>query len=429
MATRGDPAAPAAYPVAAVAALTPTLRAGCADTDRTRALPAAVAAALREAGVFRLLVPRDVGGAEADPVTVLAVVEAAAHADGSVGWCVMAGACTGAFAGMLPLAGAQAIFGDPAAIGAGNFRRDGVAHEVAGGYRVTGRWTLGSGSSHATWYVAGCQVHRDGQPVVGPAGAPLVREVFVPAAAVEVLDTWESTGLRGTASHDYAVTDVFVPAAHTAWFQDPPRCPGALYRLPPIALFAAVIGAVPLGIARHALEAFAALAAAKPRLSADRTRVDRTLADLPVAQAAYGRAHARVAAGRAYLTQTVADLWGRVQAGHAPGLADRGALWLAATHAAHSALEAIDALYTTAGASAVYAGCPLDRCLRDARTAAQHVCTQEANFELAGQRLLGRAAAPGVWGLDDRGEDRPPPTGAGAPAPPDAATAGPGPAR
>ena len=81
-------------------------------------------------------------------------------------------------------------------------------------------------------------IFRGDQPVMGPAGVPLMREVFFPARVTEVIDTWESTGLRGTASHDYAVSDVFVPTAHTVWFQDPPGCDRALYRMPPIAMFA-----------------------------------------------------------------------------------------------------------------------------------------------------------------------------------------------
>jgi alkylation response protein AidB-like acyl-CoA dehydrogenase len=300
---------------------------------------------------------------------------------------------------MLPDAGARAIYGDPATISAGAFRPNGVAREVDGGFRVTGRWPLASGSTHANWYVAGCIIYRDDQPILWPSGMPLMREVFFPAAITQIIDTWESTGLRGTASHDYAVSDVFVPTSHTVWFQEPPNCNRMLYRMPPIAMFATFIGAVPIGIARHALDEFSTLAEAKtPSLSTS------VLADKPVAQATLGRAHALVAAGRTYLIETLNNLWTRVQAGHEPNLTDRGALWLAATHAAHSALEAIEMLYTTAGASSVYSTCPLDRCLRDARTAVQHICTQETNFELAGRHLLGRDTAASVWGMDYRGE-------------------------
>jgi indole-3-acetate monooxygenase len=86
-------------------------------------------------------------------------------------------------------------------------------------------------------------------------------------------------------------------------------------------------------------------------------------------------------------------------------MADRGRLWLAATHAAHSALEAIGLLYTAAGASSIYADSPLDRCLRDARTAVQHICTQELHFELAGRHQLGRDVLSSVWAIDYRGEN------------------------
>ena len=105
-------------------------------------------------------------------------------------------------------------------ISAGAYRPDGVAVEVEGGFRVSGRWPLGSGSSHANWYVAGCIVAREGEPVIGPTGAPVMREVFFPAEVTEVIDTGGSTGLRGTASHDCALDDVFVPAEQTTWFQD-----------------------------------------------------------------------------------------------------------------------------------------------------------------------------------------------------------------
>ena len=229
-------------------------------------------------------------------------------------------------------------------------------------------------------------------------GTPLMREVFMPASAVQVIDTWDSTGLRGTASHDYTADNVFVPSSRTLWFQEPPTCSRTLYHMPPIAMFATFISAVTLGIARHAIDAFVALARAKAPVSGG------TVAERPVAQATVGRAHALVAGGRAYVRGALEDLWSRVDAGRAPTLADRGALWTAATHAGHSALEAIQLLYGAAGADAVYARCPLDRCLRDARTAVQHVVLQQNNYEHAGRLILGSSEPPRVWMMDYRGE-------------------------
>jgi alkylation response protein AidB-like acyl-CoA dehydrogenase len=384
-------------PVIAVRSLAELIRAECTDIDATRTVPAPVVGALRDAGVFRLLAPVEIGGSEVDPVAFLDVVEAASYADGSVGWCVLIGGCYATFGGMLPLDGARDIYGDPATISAGAFRPDGAAVEVDGGFRITGRWPLASGSSHANWYVGGCVVIRNGEPVIGPTGAPLMRELFFPAAVTEIIDTWDSTGLRGTASHDYTVSDVFVPASHTMWFQEPPTIDRPLYRMPPVAMFATFIGAVPLGIARHAIDEFVVLADTKtPMLSTS------VLADKPMAQDRLGRAHVLVTAGRRYLSDTLNDLWLRVQAGQAPTMAHRATLWLAATHAAHSALEAIGLLYTAAGASSVYASSPLDRCLRDARTAVQHICTQELHYELAGRQMLGRDVNSSPWIIDER---------------------------
>ena len=226
-----------------------------------------------------------------------------------------------------------------------------------------------------------------------------MRELFVPAAQARVIDTWESTGLRGTASHDYEVQDVFVPEHRTFWFQEPPSDGGPLYRMPPVAMFATFIGAVQLGIARHAIEAFVELAMAKVP-----TMTQIVLADRPTARTTLGKAKAMHAAAHAYLEATLLALWERVQTGHRPTLADRGELWLAATHAGHTAHAAIDVLYTAAGANAVYAASPLDRCLRDARNALQHVCTQEVNFETGGRVAMGRDAMGSVWALDYRGE-------------------------
>jgi alkylation response protein AidB-like acyl-CoA dehydrogenase len=386
--------------VSAVGALNEMIRRECADVDRLRRIPAGVVDALRAAGVFRMLAPRALSGAETDPLSFLRVVEEVAYADGSAGWCAMIGGCYATFGGMLPPQGAREIFGDALTIAAGNFRPDtGVAHEVAGGYRVSGRWALGSGSSHATWFIAGATIMRGGAPIMEPNGMPRVREFFFPAAQANVIDTWDSTGLRGTASHDYEVVDVFVPEHRTLWFQEPPAEHGPLYRMPPIAMFATFIAAVQLGIARHAYDAFVELATSKVP-----TMTRAVMADKPTAQATLGRARALQASARVYLESALETLWERVEARHTPTLADRGDLWLAAAHAAHSAHASIDMLYTAAGASAVYASSPLDRCLRDARTALQHLCTQEVNFETAGRQALGRDTLASTWGLDYRGE-------------------------
>ena len=380
---------------------TDELRRGAADVDERRAISPTVSQMLRESGVFNLLAPRSIGGAEVDPLTFFDVVEKASYADGSVGWIVMIGGCYAVFGGMLPAAAAKEIYGNPNTITAGAFRPNGTAVEVDGGYRVTGRWPQGSGACHADWFLGGAVIIRDGQPVIGPSGMPTMREFWFPADKTQVIDTWTSTGLRGTASHDYAVDDVFVPADHSCWFMEPPVESGPLYQMAPIAMFSTFISAVPLGIARHALDEFVALSQTKvPVLS------QAVLADKPVANSKVGRARALIESGHAYARGALAKQWAAVCDGHRPTMADRGALWLAATHAAQTALEAIELLYSVGGADSVYATSALDRCLRDARTAVQHICTQEINYEVAGRFTSNRVdtTMASHWIMDYRDE-------------------------
>lgn len=382
-----------------VAAIGAAMRAAAADVDDARTLAPAITRALKDAGVFRYLAPTTVGGAEGDPLTFFDAIESLSYADGSVGWCALLGGCYATFGGMLPPTGAVDLFGDPETIAAGAFAPIGVAHEVEGGYRVTGRWSLGSGSCHANWFIGGAVVMRDGQPVMLPHGAPLMREMFFPASVTTIIDTWDATGLRGTASHDYSVEDVFVPAEHSVWFQDAPTLDGPLYTMPPIAMFATFIGAVPLGIARHALDELIELSLTKvPVLSA------AVLAEKAVAHSETGQVAVALEAARVHLRDTLQRVWEKVVAGQAPTLSDRGRLWAASTHAGHVALNAVDRLYTAAGSSSVYRRCPIDRCLRDVRTAVQHVCLQKGNFELMGRQLMGRDTLMGPWGMDYRGE-------------------------
>jgi alkylation response protein AidB-like acyl-CoA dehydrogenase len=378
--------------------LTPRLRAEAADLDAARALPPTIIDELRDCGVFRLLAPRELGGAEIEPLTFLQVVEETAYADGSIGWCTMIGGCYSTFAGLLPPEGAREIYGDRRTISAGAFRPSGVARPVQGGFRVSGRWQLGTGSSHADWFLGGCMIADNADGAPSPEVRRAARVMFFPASAVEVIDTWDATGLRGTASNDYSVCDVFVPAHRTMWFSDPPAVDRGLYQMPVVGLFAAYVAAVPLGIGRHALDAFRTLAAGKTS-----ARSPAPLASRPLTQANLGRAEAAVTAGRTSLFHAVAHVWEKVQGGQRPTLADHRSLWVAATYAAQSALGATEMLYATAGSSSVYASCPLDRCLRDVRTAVQHVVLQEANFEHFGRELLAPQDVPGPWIMDYRG--------------------------
>lgn len=390
----------AADPVESVRGLAGTVRDHAERIERERCLPEPVVRGLVDAGVFRMLVPRSLGGGEVDPVTACRVVEEVSILDGSVGWCAMIGACNGHFGGLLPAAGARQIYGDRDVVLAGTFRPSGVAMPVEGGYRVTGRWAFASGIMHAGWVMGGCRVQEGGRPPhVAPSGPPVTRLMFLPRAEATVLDTWHTGGLRGTGSHDFEVADVFVPAARAVSFTDPPVERGPLYGLPAVTLFAALIASVSLGIARRALELFQELASVKtPIFSPDLLRAS------PVARSELGQAEGLLRAGRAFLLESVRDAWATAAGGGPLSWRQRGLLWLAATQATTQALQAADIVYRAGGASSVYASTGLERCLRDIRAASQHVCVAPANYEVAGRLFLGGDMSATPWDRDNRGD-------------------------
>jgi indole-3-acetate monooxygenase len=371
--------------IEAAKGLAPQVRAATEEIERSRRLPSPLVEAMAQAGLFRLWIPRAVGGEEADPMTLVRVVEEVSRADGATGWCVAIGGEYGVFGGYLLAPAAHEIYGsDPHVRTAGALRPFGNAVVVDGGYRVTGRWPLGSGCQHSAWIVGGCRIFDGDQPRLRANGAPLVRILFFPVGDCEIIDTWYSIGLRGTGSHDYAVADVFVPVERSLSFQEPPVEQGPLYAIPTVALFGAVLAAVPLGIARHAIDILVELAGTKV---ASRSR--QSLREDVTMQSYLGRAEALLRSGRAFLYDALSEVWRVVSAGQTLSTAERATLWLASTHAANTAKEATDLMFSAGGSASPYTASGLERCVRDIQAAAQHVTVAPANYQMAGQAFLG----------------------------------------
>jgi alkylation response protein AidB-like acyl-CoA dehydrogenase len=361
----------------AVRALAPAVRAEADRIERDRRLPPELVRALGRTGVFRSCVPRALGGVETDPATLLAALEELAYADGSTGWIAMIGATCGLMSAYLPAGEAGAIYGAPDAVTAGVFAPAGRAVRENGHYRVTGRWRFASGCQHADWLMGGCVV-RDGD-------APQPRMVFFPASAVDVIDTWTVSGLCGTGSHDIAVRDLDVPVTRSvAPGLEPPVADGALYAFPLFGLLALGIAAVGLGIARRARDELVTLAGRKTPGGSR-----RTLAERAAVQAQLAEAEATRAAAHAFLREVVDEAWTQARSGGRIDVPARMRLRLAATHATTAAARVVDAAYTAAGGTAVYADSPLQRAFRDVHVVTQHMMVAQPTWELAGRLLLG----------------------------------------
>jgi alkylation response protein AidB-like acyl-CoA dehydrogenase len=367
-------------------ALAPLI-AGAADRiERERELPEEVVAALHEAQLFRMLLPRSCGGGEVEPAIYVQAIEEIAKADASTAWCLgqaNGGTISGAY---LQPEVARDIFRDPrAAIASGpNF---GTAVAVEGGYRVTGTWPFASGSKHAIWLAGHCLVQEaDGRPRLYPDGKPFERTMFFPKGKATFKDIWQVMGLKGTGSDQFTVTDLFVPADYSftrEWAPDR-RETGPLYRFSNYHMFGVAFAGVALGIARATLDAFIALAREKaPRNS------PQILRDNALIQFQVGHAEAQLHSVRTFMVRTLRDLWDVVATGDTMNVDQRARLRMAITFASQQSRDVVDVAYHAAGASAIFESNPFERRFRDVHTVSQQVQGHSSNFELLGQHLLG----------------------------------------
>lgn len=353
--------------------------------DRDRMLPAELVSRLADAGFFTLWRAHALGGPELSFNGYARIIEELSRSDASVGWCAMVTSVLSRLSGFLDEHVAREIFGDARTIVAGSINPSGKAVVVPGGYNLTGHWNYGSFIQHSEWTVANSMVLEGDTPRRDASGAPDIRFMIVPTSKVEIIDNWYVSGLKGTGSSDFKINDVFVPEDHAlSAFAAKPVQPGAIFATPLITIFAASIPPVSLGIARCAIEAFAALAASKtPTGSALKLR------DKPSAQAAIGRAQALVDAARSFLVDSVATVYDELAAGDTPSLHQRAIVRLAAAHAAASSAQAVDLLHDAAGATALFESSPIERCFRDVHATTQHIGTSSSNFEIGGRVLLG----------------------------------------
>ncbi len=365
--------------------LTPAIRAVRAEIDRERSLPAPLVKQMAEAGFFSIWLARSLGGPELTTLDFLRIIEELSRADGAAGWCAMVSAGYSRLSGYLSDDVARQIFGDGSTIVAGTINPTGKAVAVPGGFRVSGHWNFGSFIRHSAWTVGSSVIYDNGAPRRGPDGAPDMRLMLFPTADIEILDTWHVGGLRGTGSHDFRVDDLFVPdeRAIAAFTATPVRL-GTLFAAPFITVFQMALASVPLGIARAAIDAFVELAEGKtPIGSSSRLR------EKAGAQADVGKAEALLRSARAFLVESLHNIWDTVASGAMPSVPQRAVARLAAAQAAAASAQAVDLVYNAAGGTALYESNPIERCFRDVHATTQHVGIASVNFEISGRVLLG----------------------------------------
>jgi indole-3-acetate monooxygenase len=351
--------------------------------EELRTLPAATVAILRELGLFWLKTPAEFGGTPLDPLPFCDVIEEVAYADTSTAWAAMIGAgCTGMMGGWLPDAGAKAVFGagGPLPVGAGQPQPRGSGRRVKGGYSVTGRWGFASGIVHANWLIG----------AFAEDGGERRRLFVIPKDQAEVIDHWHVAGLQGTGSLDFRVEDLFVPEEMTFDPAAGPARGGGLFRQDLLVFVSNEVPPLCVGLARRAIDDMTAVAGQTARFPGA-----PTLSERAVFQKELGRAEIRVRAARLVHRDAIGSAWAAAQAGDGtdPGLAS--AAMVASVYAVETCAEVVSDLFRYGGGRVLALAHPMQRHLRNALAARQHLALSEELYEIAGRLRLQAADRPG----------------------------------
>jgi alkylation response protein AidB-like acyl-CoA dehydrogenase len=385
--------------VRAAAALRPVIRGLRDELEREQRLPKPLVEQLHAAGFYHMVIPRELGGLQADPLTYLRVVELLAESAGSVGWNVANNSIGQLVTLGLPDDGVRELYGQVSdtVIAGTAVMGGGRAVPVDGGYRVTGRWPFGTGCQESAWMLGSFQIFDGDQPRRSPDGSSSHWRGVFHRSEVQLVDgSWDVAGLRATGSFDWTVEDVFLPERRTMVHAGIPldnqwkRWAGLSYALPAQAWVGPHHSAVITGIARAGIDALIELAAAKT----PRGRPGGRLCENPQVQDAVGRAEAILDAGRAYRTAMITEIWNTMAAGGESTLAQRARCRLASSHAADSARQAMDLVFRQGGSTSYRRESRLAECWRDLHVVGQAVTVMPEWYPIGGRVLLGMDPGP-----------------------------------
>lgn len=355
------------------------------EIEKSRRVPTDVSNILAAAGLYRLGAPKQLGGLESPPDISSRIIETLATGDASCAWITFIATTSCTALAAIPESAAAEIFSTPETLITGVFAPTGVAEQVDGGFRVSGRWQWGSGSQNAKWIMGGCMLKKDGKLVLDDSGNPRHHMMIMPASEVEFIDTWHVSGLRGSGSLDYQVSDVFVPEERAVGYLEEGRIPRRpLYTFPNFTFLALGIGAVCMGIARAAIDEFVKLASDKRKASSRKTIADQQSAQLKLAQA-----EADLRSARLFYYDALDQAWQSAQSSSDVSLEQRRNLRLAINNAVTKSVAVVDEMYSLGGGAAVYENSRLQRHFRDIHVAKSHIMVSPTILETTGRLFLG----------------------------------------
>jgi len=375
--------------IESVKEIAPIVRAHSQEAEQERHLSSETVKAMIKAGLFRMFIPKSLGGLEVDPITCARVIEELSTVDSAAGWGLSNPVSYTHWCARLPDEGSVEMFGEnPDVIIAGPFHPPLKALPADAGYRISGRAPLASNCREATWIAVTAMVMDGDQPKKNDVGEPEVRMIFLRAQDCEIIDTWNAMGMRGSGSDDIQVNDAYVPSTRTllmvADFEPGSHYQGPLYRFPAMGIVCIAIAPLTLAIARSAIDEVKAVAQGKTPFAAT-----KLLREKSFAQSAIAQAEAALRSGRSLLYATLEEAWKKALAGEKLSLEGRADLLLAATNASQSSARAVELMYSVSGATAIYKRSPLERHFRDMEVLKQHGFASQSRWETVGQVYLG----------------------------------------
>lgn len=372
-------------------ALAPLIRQEADAIEQTRRLTEPVVSALIDNGLYRSLLPKSLGGAEAPLATFMQMQEEIAKADASTAWCLGQCSVCAVISAYMDHDAADEIFNTAPGILAWGA----VNHDVRaepGGYRANARWEFASGSRHASWLGAHVRItEADGTPRRKSDGSPEIRTILFPISSATMYDVWDVIGLRGTGTDSYSVDNLFIPEKFAALRDEPHalREKGPLYQIPTNTIYSMGFAATSLGVARAQFDAVVELSRKKTPQGLTAMKENSAV------QAQIGRTEAKLRRARAYLFATAAEVWDDLVAGNALTEAHRIALRLAATSTIHESTEIVTSAYHMVGATAVFRAQGFERRLRDMHAINQQLQARDTHYEDVGKAILsGNLAGP-----------------------------------
>jgi len=379
-------------------ALLPVIRAEAEANERHRVVAPSLIAQIREAELFRIMVPRRFGGYEQDCELALRIAIAFAGSCASTGWCAIAGMVHAGLLAWFPLAAQHEIWdAGPDAYVCGSYAPAGRAVPEPGGYRLSGTFAFASGCDHAQWAVVGGLIVESGRPPAAP------HFFLVPVADYRIDDNWFTSGLSGTGSKNLVVEGAFIPLHRVLSFAAATSgdTPGSkihdnpLYRIPLLAYFPPVLAATAVGAAKGALADYVEMIRVRETRGAVAGGQAR-MADFATIQLRLADAAAAVDAAETILFRDVGMVTRKARAGQPITIDDRIHCRRGHAYATKLAIEAVEALNASTGGNGLFLHTVVQRAWRDANAVGRHI---SLNWDTVGT-MYGQHAL----GLEPRGQ-------------------------